>query len=56
MANKVDGRKVTFTMPDGTVRDSLEDYVLPYNEKTAPAFDIADRIARQTMEAREKGA
>lgn len=53
MSNEVDGRKVIFTMPDGTVRDSLEGYILPYNKKTAPAFDIAERIARET---REKGA
>ena len=40
---------VTHVMADGSVRDSVEGYVVPYNEITAPAYDLAVTIAYEKM-------
>lgn len=32
--------KITHIMADGTRRDSVKGYPVPYNEKTAVAYDI----------------
>lgn len=56
MADILEGRKVIFTMADGTVKENLDDLVIKYNSRTAPAFDIAERLAREAAKAQEKGA
>lgn len=38
---------ITNTMADGTVRDSMEGYVLEYNENTKHIFETAEAICRQ---------
>lgn len=34
------GTKIIHTMADGSVRDSIEGYEIPYNETTAIAYDL----------------
>lgn len=51
------GRKVyvTHTMADGSVRDSVAGYDVPYNETTAIAYNILANIAMRVMkEQKEK--
>lgn len=38
---------VTHIMADGTERDSMEGYPIPYNEKTAVAYHILANIMRR---------
>ena len=35
-----DNIKIIHTMADGTVRDSIEGYEIPYNEVTAVVYDL----------------
>lgn len=40
--------KITHTMADGSVRDSVKGYPIPYNETTAPLYHIlANSIMRR---------
>jgi len=43
--------KIIHTMADGTVRDSVEGYEIPYNETTAVVYDL---LAKWTMEKLKK--
>lgn len=43
------GRKVKFIMADGTVRANLKGIEVPYNETTARAYAIAERVARKSL-------
>ncbi len=47
-------------MADGTIREDMEGFVLPYNEKTKGIYNtlehICDSIARREREEREKAS
>jgi hypothetical protein len=38
--------KITHIMADGTVRDSVKGYVIPYNEHTAICYELLAKYAR----------
>ena len=46
--------RVIHTMADGTVRDSIEGYVVPYNEKTAVCYKMLAKWVFEAMEREEK--
>ena len=45
-----DNIKIIHTMADGTVRDSIEGYEIPYNDTTAVAYDL---LAKWTIEKQD---
>ncbi len=40
---------VTHTMADGTVRESLDGYVIPFNEQTDGIYRVVGAIVRKQM-------
>lgn len=51
--SEIDDSKITIvhTMADGTVRDSIEGYVIPYNDKTAIIYEL---LVKSTIEKQSK--
>jgi len=51
--SEIDGSKIKIvhTMADGTVRDSVEGYVIPYNETTAITYEL---LAKWAIEKQKK--
>lgn len=48
--------KITHTMADGSVRDSIEGYPMPYNKTTSPLYHILAKaiMRREIEEAKQK--
>jgi len=43
--------KITHTMADGTIRDSVDGYEIPYNDETAKIYKL---LAKWAIEEQEK--
>lgn len=43
--------KITHIMADGSVRDSIEGYVVPYNEHTAICYELLAKYSKPRKEA-----
>ncbi|NLJ31122.1 MAG: hypothetical protein GX424_05935 [Clostridiales bacterium] len=43
--------KITHVMADGTVRDSIEGYVVPYNQQTAICYELIAKYAKRREES-----
>lgn len=43
--------KITHIMADGSVRDSIEGYVIPYNQQTAIVYELLAKYSNPHKEA-----
>lgn len=42
--------KITHIMADGSVRDSIEGYVIPYNQQTAVVYELLAKYSNPRKE------
>ena len=42
--------KITHIMADGSVRDSIEGYVIPYNQQTAIVYELLAKYSKPQKE------
>lgn len=43
--------KITHIMADGSVRDSIEGYVIPYNQQTAIVYELLAKYSKPTQKS-----